>query len=56
MIIILILYAWTVSSHAGSGITTAEFTSMQKCEDAAKAAAHEFDGFYSKTYHVCVQK
>ena len=53
---VLILYAWTLSAHAGSGIAAAEFTTQEKCEAAAQAASKEFDGLYSKTYHVCVEK
>ena len=56
MIWVLILYAWTISSHAGSGIATAEFNSKESCEAAAKASGDEFNGFYSKIYHVCVPK
>lgn len=56
MIWVLLIYAWSVSSDAGSGIATAEFTSKENCEAAAQAAAKEFDGVYSKTYHVCVVK
>jgi len=56
MIYVLILYAWTVSAHAGNGIATAEFANHAACEQAAQAAAHEFDGIYSKLYWVCVPK
>jgi hypothetical protein len=56
MTFVLIIYAWTISMHAGSGIATAEFSSEEKCQAAAKASAGEFNGFYSKMYWVCVQK
>lgn len=55
-IYILILYAWTISSHAGSGMTTAEFTSLEKCTDAARQAKSKFDGALSEIYFVCVPK
>jgi hypothetical protein len=56
MTYVLILYAWTISVHAGSGITTAEFTTQEKCNTAAAKAKAEFDGIYSKLYWVCVEK
>lgn len=55
-IYILILYMWVPSTHAGGGTSMGEFSSKERCEAAATAAAKEFDGFFSKTYHVCVQK
>ncbi len=53
---VLIMYAWTFSAHAGGGLGTAEFTSEVACETAAAAAKKEFDGVYSRMYHVCVKK
>lgn len=55
-IYILILYAWTISSHAGSGMATAEFTSLDKCTAAAQQAKAKFDGWQSEVYFVCVPK
>lgn len=53
---VLILYAWTLSAHAGGGLGTAEFTSKDRCEAAAVEAKKKFDGFYSSMYYVCVPK
>lgn len=53
---VLILYAWTFSAHAGGGLAAAEFSSRAACEAAAASAKKEFDGVYSKMYHVCVPK
>lgn len=56
MAYVLIFYAWTFSSHAGGGVGMAEFSSLERCETAAALAKKEFDGVYSKMYHVCAQK
>lgn len=55
-IFILILYMWVPSVHAGGGMATAEFSSLEKCEAAAAAAKKTFDGYSSISYHVCVAK
>ncbi len=55
-IFVLILYAWTISTDAGGGVATAEFSSLEKCEAAAAASAKAFNGWQSQMYHVCVPK
>lgn len=56
MIYILIVYMWVPSIHAGGGMTTAEFSSLERCEAAAKHVTLTFDGIGSRSYHVCVPK
>lgn len=51
---VLIMYAWTFSVHAGGGLAMATFGTKVACETAASNAKKEFDGVYSRMYHVCV--
>jgi hypothetical protein len=55
-IYILLMLMWTPSVHTSGAVGSAEFTSLEKCEQAAKAAASKFDGFGTSLYHVCVPK
>lgn len=53
---ILLMMMWVPSTHASGAVTSAEFSSLVRCEDAAHEAEHKFNGFASTLYYVCVQK
>lgn len=55
-IYILLMLMWTPSMHTSGSVTSAEFTSLEKCNQAAEIAAKKFDGWGSNLYHVCVAK
>lgn len=53
---ILLMLMWTPSMHTSGTVSSAEFSSLERCEQAAQAAAKKFDGWGSNLYHICVQK
>lgn len=52
---ILLILMWTSSPH-DSIVTSVEFTSQERCEQAAMAAKTKFEGFQVTFYHVCSPK
>lgn len=55
MIYILLAYMWSGSGSAGV-ISSTEFTSQERCEQAAQVAKAKFSGWGVNYYHVCVPK
>lgn len=53
---ILLMLMWTPSMHTSGSIASAEFSSLERCQEAAAAASKKFNGFGSELYSVCVPK
>jgi hypothetical protein len=47
---------WVPSAHSSGSVASAEFSTLERCEQAAELADKKFSGFASSFYHVCVPK
>jgi hypothetical protein len=53
---VLLMLMWVPSARSSGSIGSAEFSSLERCEQAAAAADKKFAGVVSSFYHVCVPK
>lgn len=54
---ILFVYLSTVSTAGGVAVTSAEFSTKEKCEIAAKLIKDDFDTLFTQTPKtICVEK
>lgn len=51
-----ILILCVVAGTTSKALTTAEFTTYDKCVRAGEKAKKEFNGFTTSTYYVCTEK
>lgn len=56
MAYVLLMLMWTPSMQTSGTVSSAEFSSLDKCEAAAQVASSKFNGWGSTLYHVCVPK
>ena len=53
---VLLFYLYTVSSGMSGLITSAEYTTLARCEAAAQAAKKKFESPMLKGYYICAEK
>lgn len=53
---VLLIYLWSIGAHTLSPVSSAEFSSPERCETAGTLAKAAFGGLNVNVYYICVVK